>query len=83
MSESIVDTVRDPMIVLDGEIKIITFSHSFFEKFQITREHAVGPSFLKHVIDNATSLHCTNIWRPFCLQSRSLRISSSSLMDKP
>jgi two-component system CheB/CheR fusion protein len=32
-SESIVDTVREPLIVLDNDLSVVTASRSFYEVF--------------------------------------------------
>lgn len=42
MAESIVDTVREPLIVLDGKLKVITASRSFYQAFQVTPEDTIG-----------------------------------------
>lgn len=42
LAESIVDTVHEPLVVLDGALKVIFASHSFYQSFQVTREDTVG-----------------------------------------
>lgn len=42
MAEGIVDTVREPLIVLDGKLKIISASRSFYFAFKTTPEETVG-----------------------------------------
>jgi two-component system CheB/CheR fusion protein len=42
MAEGIVDTVREPLIVLDGKLKIISASRSFYSEFKTTPEDTVG-----------------------------------------
>ena len=44
LAEGIVDTVREPLIVLDGKLKIISASRSFYRDFQTTAEDTVGRS---------------------------------------
>jgi len=41
-SESIVETVRKPLVVLSPELKILTANHSFYETFQVTPEETIG-----------------------------------------
>ena len=41
-AESIVDTVREPLIVLDGKMKVISASRSFYKDFQVKREDTIG-----------------------------------------
>jgi two-component system cell cycle sensor histidine kinase PleC len=41
-SESIVDTVREPLIVLDKDLRVVTASRSFYEVFKVNPEETVG-----------------------------------------
>jgi two-component system, chemotaxis family, CheB/CheR fusion protein len=41
-SNSIVETVRQPLVVLDGDLRIISASRAFYETFGAKREEAVG-----------------------------------------
>ena len=41
-SESIVDTVREPLLVLDGTLKVISASRSFYREFRVTPEETQG-----------------------------------------
>ena len=42
LAESIVDTVREPLIVLDGSLKIVSASRSFYRDFHVTKEETIG-----------------------------------------
>jgi two-component system CheB/CheR fusion protein len=42
LAENIVNTVREPLIVLDGALKVVSASHSFYQSFQVTPENTVG-----------------------------------------
>ena len=42
MAESIVDTVREPLVVLDGHLKVIFASRSFYAEFAVTHEETLG-----------------------------------------
>jgi len=42
LADGIVDTVREPLIVLDGKLKIISASRSFYRDFQTIPENTVG-----------------------------------------
>jgi two-component system CheB/CheR fusion protein len=44
LAESIVDTVREPLLVLDADMKVISASRSFYRRFRDTPEDAVGRS---------------------------------------
>ncbi len=41
-SESIVDTVREPLIVLDEALKVISASRSFYHEFRVSKADTVG-----------------------------------------
>lgn len=40
-AENIVETVREPLVVLDSELKILTANHSFYETFKVTPEETI------------------------------------------
>ncbi len=42
IAESIVDTVREPLVVLDGALKVVSASRSFCQVFRVAREETVG-----------------------------------------
>jgi len=41
---SIVDTVREPLIVLDGKMRVISVGRSFYEYFHVTPKATIGHS---------------------------------------
>src|SRR5512141_509595 len=41
-AESIVNTVREPLIVLDQDLRVVTASRSFYEVFKVSPEDTVG-----------------------------------------
>jgi two-component sensor histidine kinase len=44
LEEAIVDTVREPLIVLDAALRVVVASRSFYRAFHVTREETVGRS---------------------------------------
>ena len=42
LAESIVNTVREPLVVLDGALKVISASRSFYENFRVAPQDTVG-----------------------------------------
>ena len=42
LAENIVDTVREPLVVLDAKLRVISASRSFYRVFQTTLENTVG-----------------------------------------
>ena len=41
-AENIVETVREPLVVLNSDLKILTANHSFYETFKVTPEATIG-----------------------------------------
>ncbi len=41
-AESIINTIREPLIVLDQDLRVVTVSRSFYEVFQVNPEETVG-----------------------------------------
>lgn len=42
LAHAIVDTVRDPIIVLDGDLRVIVASRSFYRTFEVDAENTEG-----------------------------------------
>ena len=41
-AENIIATIREPLVVLDGELRIVSASRSFYETFQVTPAETEG-----------------------------------------
>jgi len=41
-AENIVETVREPLVVLNFDLKILTANHSFYDTFKVTPEETIG-----------------------------------------
>jgi len=41
-AENIVETVREPLVVLNSDLKVLTANHSFYETFKVTSEETIG-----------------------------------------
>ncbi|MDD2733366.1 MAG: PAS domain S-box protein [Desulfuromonadaceae bacterium] len=41
-AENIVETVREPLVVLNSDLKILTANHSFYDTFKATPEETIG-----------------------------------------
>ena len=41
-AESIINTVREPLIVLDQDLRVVTASRSFYEFFKVKPEETMG-----------------------------------------
>ena len=46
-AESIVETVREPLVVLDGNLKVISANRSFYHTFQLPTDSTVGEYIYK------------------------------------
>jgi two-component system CheB/CheR fusion protein len=42
LAESIVDTVREPLIVLEENLKVVSASSSFYKNFRVTKDETIG-----------------------------------------
>lgn len=42
LAENIVDTVRDPLIVMDDSLKVISANHAFYKYFKVKEEDTIG-----------------------------------------
>ncbi|HEV2008325.1 MAG TPA: hypothetical protein VGQ88_06325 [Burkholderiales bacterium] len=40
LAQAIVDTVREPLLVLDGDLRVLAVSRSFYLTFQVNRQDA-------------------------------------------
>ncbi|MFB2838685.1 STAS domain-containing protein [Floridanema evergladense] len=40
--QNIIDTVREPLVILDGSLQVISAGRSFYELFQVTAEETLG-----------------------------------------
>ena len=45
LTRAIVETIHEPFLVLDADLRIIVASRSFYEKFQVTKEETQGELF--------------------------------------
>ena len=41
-SQSIIDTIREPLIVLDQDLRVVAVSRSFYEVFQVNPKETMG-----------------------------------------
>ncbi len=42
LAQAIVDTVREPLLVLDGDLRVLAVSRSFYVTFQVNRQDVLG-----------------------------------------
>jgi two-component system CheB/CheR fusion protein len=41
-AENVVDTIREPLIILDGDLKVVSASRSFFQNFSVSPQETAG-----------------------------------------
>ena len=54
-TESIVETIREPLIVLTSDLKVISANRSFYETFQVAPEETAG-RFVHSIGDHACDI---------------------------
>ena len=71
LAQAIVDTVRDPLLVLDQKLRVITASRSFYQTFRLAADEVRGHLFyeidggqwdipdLRHLLENITKDQAT------------------------
>ena len=42
LTENIIDTVRDPLLVLDADLRVVSATHSFCQTFKVSQEETKG-----------------------------------------
>jgi len=46
-AENIVDTVREPLLVLDADLRVVSANHAFYDSFQVQPEETAGRSIFE------------------------------------
>jgi len=63
LANAIVDTVRDPLLVLDQELRVIAASRSFYTRFGLTRDAIRGEVFVRSMAVSGIFRNFVNCWR--------------------
>src|SRR5208283_366590 len=48
LAQSIVETVREPLLVLDSDFRVVLGNTAFFETFKTSRQESEGVHFYEH-----------------------------------
>jgi PAS domain-containing protein len=56
-AHAIVDTVREPLVVLDAKLRVIAASRSFYETFKVNREETQGKLLFELGARDTAKLH--------------------------
>ena len=62
-AENIVETVRQPLLVLDSDLKILSANLCFYETFKVAPEETIG-NFIYDLGNRQWDMGCTKIWNP-------------------
>ena len=65
-AESIVETIREPLLVLDADLKIISANRSFYETFKVIPGRLRDSFYMTWGIDSGTSPSCESFWKRSC-----------------
>ena len=63
LAQGIVDTVREPVLVLDKELRVIAASRSFYSAFKVRPEDTQGRLLYALGMDNGTFQNFECCWR--------------------
>ena len=64
-AEAIVETVREPLVILNQNLQVMKANKTFYETFQATREETEQRLIWDLGTDNGTSRNCESCWRTF------------------
>ena len=63
LAQGIVDTVREPVLVLDKELRVIAASRSFYSTFKVAPRTPKAGFFTRWAMDNGTFQSFACCWR--------------------
>ena len=66
LAQAIFDTVREPLLVLDKDLRVVVASRSFYRMFQVGRDDTQGRLFTHWATVNGTFLRCVCGWKISC-----------------
>ena len=79
-ARAIVETMRDPLLILGGDLRVKSANQSFYDTFQVTPEQTENQFLYELGEGNGISLHCGHCWTissRAALRSRTSRSSTS------
>ena len=74
-AEGVVETIRDPLIVLDTDFRVQTANRSFYQSFQLTPEQTEGRLLYDLKNRDWDTPSCTDCWKASSLLVRTPRIT--------
>lgn len=81
LAQSIVDTVREPVLVLDQRLRVIAASRSFYSSFKVRPEDTQADFSMRWATDSGTFPNFAYCWNKSYLSTASwkiMRLSTSS-----
>ena len=70
LAQAIVDTVREPLLVLDKDMRVVTASRSFYLTFRVNRQETQGHCFFRWATASGTSRAFGLSWKRSSLSTR-------------
>ena len=78
-TQSIVDAVREPLLVLDANLCVTTASHAFYQAFRVSPDQTIGRFIMTSETVSGTSLHSGLFSKKCCRSTRPLMTSKWSM----
>ena len=66
LAEGIVETVGDPLVALDGSLRVVAANTAFYRLFQTVSDATVGQYYYDLGTANGTSPDCASCWNRSC-----------------
>ena len=63
LAQGIVDTVREPVLVLDKDLRVIAASRSFYSAFKVSPEDTKAGCFTRWAMANGTFQNFACCWK--------------------
>ena len=74
-AESIVETLRQPLIVLDGNLRVVTTNAAFYDTFKESKDKTEGRFIYSLGDASGIFRRCGNSWNEFCPRRALSRVS--------
>lgn len=78
LAQAIVDTIREPLLVLDDKLRVVAASRSFYLTFSLDRQDVQGQPSTPSAVASGTSRSLDCFWRGSCRTTASWKPTRSS-----
>ena len=79
LAQAIVDTVREPLLVLDGDLCVRAVSRSYYLTFRVDRQEVLGRPLSRSAMVSGTFQLFASFWRKSCRSAPPWTRSRSSM----